>query len=69
LNPSQYLLTYGDNDSGYTCYSIFMPGDQQDANGNLFWILGDYFLYRYYSIYDIVNNQIGFAKSISYNYS
>ncbi len=33
------------------------------------WTLGDYFLYRYYSIFDIVNNQIGFATSISYNYT
>jgi hypothetical protein len=36
--------------------------------GNLIWILGDYFLSRFYSIYNANMNQIGLAKSISYNY-
>ncbi len=67
LTPSLYLLIYGDDSNGYVCYSVFVPRDQQDSDGNSFWILGDYFLYRYYSIFDIANNQIGFAQSISYN--
>jgi hypothetical protein len=66
LTPLQYLLIYEDESNGYVCYSAFYPLNQQDANGNNFWILGDYFLYRYYSIFDIGNNQIGFAQSISY---
>jgi hypothetical protein len=32
------------------------------------WILGDYFLSRFYSIYNINLKQIGLAKSISYDY-
>jgi len=57
-----------DRPGDYTCYSIFSPQDQQDGHGHNIWTLGDYFLYRYYSIFDIVNNQIGFATSISYNW-
>jgi len=66
LTPSQYLVMYETGPSGYLCYSVFVPKDQQDSYGNTFWILGDYFLFRYYSIFDISNNQVGFAQSISY---
>ena len=68
LTPLQYLVINQDQSGSYTCYTIFYPQDVSDSAGNNIWILGDYFLYRYYSIYDIVNNQIGFARSISYNY-
>ncbi|UJR38729.1 hypothetical protein I4U23_031394 [Adineta vaga] len=67
LTPLQYLIMYGDTSNNYVCYSVFTPKDQQDSYGNSIWILGDYFLYRYYAIFDIVNNQVGFAQSISYN--
>ena len=68
LTPLQYLIINKDQSDSYTCSSIFYPIDVTDSAGNSLWVLGDYFLYRYYSIYDIVNNQIGFAKSISYDY-
>ena len=54
--------------TSYVCYTVFMPSDEQDSNGNDFWILGDYFLYRHYSIFNITNNQVGFAQSVSYNW-
>jgi hypothetical protein len=69
LTPLQYLMINEDQSGDYTCYSVFFPQDQQDANGHDIWILGDYFLYRYYSIFDIANNQVGFATSISYNWT
>ncbi|CAF4224311.1 unnamed protein product, partial [Adineta steineri] len=56
-----------DNSTSYICYSVFTPQDSKDSFNNSIWILGDYFLRRYYSIFDIVNNRIGFAQSISYN--
>ncbi|CAF4374637.1 unnamed protein product, partial [Rotaria magnacalcarata] len=68
LTPLQYLWITGDQSTGYICYSVFSPSDSSDSNGNLFWILGDYFLYRYYSIFDILNNRVGFATSISYDW-
>ncbi|CAF4239427.1 unnamed protein product, partial [Adineta steineri] len=56
-----------DNSTSYICYSVFTPCNTNDSYNNSIWILGDYFLRRYYSIFDIVNNRIGFAQSISYN--
>ncbi|CAF4753256.1 unnamed protein product [Rotaria socialis] len=68
LTPLQYLWITGDQSTGYICYSVFSPSDSKDSNGNLFWILGDFFLYRYYSVFDIQNNRVGFATSISYDW-
>ncbi|CAF4889152.1 unnamed protein product [Rotaria socialis] len=68
LTPLQYLWILGDQSTGYICYSVFSPSDSEDSNGNLFWILGDYFLYRYYSIFDINKKRVGFATSISYDW-
>jgi hypothetical protein len=69
LTPLQYLIINGDRPSDCTCYSVFYPQNVPDATHNDLWVLGDYFLYRYYAIFDITNNQIGFARSISYNYT
>ncbi|CAF2429997.1 unnamed protein product [Rotaria sp. Silwood2] len=67
LSVLQYLLILKDGDN-YVCYTVFQGVDLRDNRGNLIWILGDYFLSRFYSIYDVNRNQIGLAKSISYNY-
>jgi len=67
LTPQQYLTIHADESNGYICYSVFYSSSLEDSSSNSLWILGDYFLYRYYSIYDIVNNRIGLAKSISYD--
>ncbi|CAF3179349.1 unnamed protein product [Rotaria sp. Silwood2] len=69
LTPLQYLLIIRDESNGYVCFSIFAPQNIRDSVGNRFWILGDYFLYRYYSVFDIVNNRVGFATSISYDWT
>lgn len=69
LTALDYLLIFQESSKSYSCYTVFYPSDFQDSNGNYLWILGDYFLYRYYSIFDIVNNQVGFAQSISYNWT
>lgn len=53
LKPSDYVIR-DDND----CYSGFMGGSD-----NL-WILGDVFIGPYYSIFDGINNRVGFAKSV-----
>jgi len=69
LTPLQYIIIYGNQSVGVECLIAFSPQDQQDSNGNNFWTFGDYFLNRYYSIFDIMNNRIGFATSISYNWA
>jgi hypothetical protein len=54
---------------GHVCFSAFYPSDMTDSKNNLFWILGDYFLYRFYSVFNIETNQVGFATSISNSYA
>jgi hypothetical protein len=46
---------------------MILPLDAIDANGNPIWILGDYFLRRFYSVFDMQNNRIGLALSTSYS--
>ncbi|CAF2035971.1 unnamed protein product [Rotaria magnacalcarata] len=69
LTPLQYILTLNNGVNDYLCYTIFVPFNIYDSRGNLYWIFGTYFLYRFYSIFDFVNNQVGLATSISYNWT
>ncbi|UJR38065.1 hypothetical protein I4U23_030746 [Adineta vaga] len=68
LSALQYLLILNLNDDKYICYTVFQGVNLHDSTGSLIWILGDYFLSRFYSIYDLHNNRIGLAKSITYDY-
>ena len=68
LTPLQYILIVNDESNLPLCYTIFAPLNINDSRGNFFWILGNYFLSRFYSIFDIVNNRVGFARSISYDW-
>jgi hypothetical protein len=63
LSVLQYFIILNDSQN-YICNSVFAVS----PNDNI-WILGDYFLSRFYSIYNINQNQVGFAISISYNYT
>ncbi|CAF1123288.1 unnamed protein product [Didymodactylos carnosus] len=67
LTPLHYLLWGKTVNNKWVCYTAFQDGDDPDDKGRLFWILGDYFLVRFYSIYDIAKNRVGFAKSVSYS--
>ncbi|CAF4586291.1 unnamed protein product [Rotaria socialis] len=69
LTPLQYILTFNNGVNNYLCYTIFVPLNIYDSRGNLYWTLGTYFLYRFYSIFDFANNQVGLATSISYNWT
>jgi hypothetical protein len=53
--------------SNYTCYSVISSTSQNDANSNPIWILGDFFMRRFYSVFDMQNNRIGLALSTSYS--
>ncbi|CAF1500327.1 unnamed protein product, partial [Didymodactylos carnosus] len=61
LSALQYILFFQYVNYPTVCVSAFQASD------SYIWILGDIFLTRFYSVFDIQNNQLGFAKSISYN--
>jgi saccharopepsin len=57
LKSTDYIL----NLQG-TCVSAFTGMDINVPGGDL-WIVGDVFLRKYYTVYDLGNNAVGFAKS------
>jgi len=58
LKGSDYVL-----DIQGTCISAFMGMDINLPGGAL-WIIGDVFLRRYYTVYDLGRHAVGFAKSV-----
>ncbi|CAF1521360.1 unnamed protein product, partial [Didymodactylos carnosus] len=67
LQPNQYLIPLKNNVN--VCVSVFVSifYDLTDSHRNSLWILGDAFLTRYYSIFDLEHKRLGFAKSIAYD--
>lgn len=68
LSALQYLLIVHLTGGKHICYTVFQGVNLHDSTGSLIWILGDYFLSRFYSIYDLDANRVGLAKSVSYDY-
>ncbi|KAF9571844.1 Vacuolar protease A, partial [Lunasporangiospora selenospora] len=57
LEGADYILN-----AGGSCISGFMGMDFPESMSDL-WIVGDVFLRKYYSVYDLGNNRVGFAPS------
>ncbi|KAL6299679.1 endopeptidase [Sparassis latifolia] len=47
-----------------TCMSAFTGMDINMPGGAKLWIVGDVFLRRYYTVYDLGNDAVGFAKAV-----
>jgi len=58
LKSSEYIL----NLQG-TCVSAFTGLDINLPDGGSIWIIGDVFLRRYFTVYDLGRNAVGFAES------
>ncbi|KAG1741532.1 Asp-domain-containing protein [Suillus paluster] len=47
-----------------TCISSLEGMDVESPGGGSLWIIGDVFLRRYYTVYDLGQNAVGFAKAV-----
>ncbi|XP_015034070.2 cathepsin D [Drosophila willistoni] len=60
LTPSDYIVEVTDDDDNTSCMSSFTY-----LEGNDFWILGDVFIGKFYTVFDKGNSQIGFAPAVT----
>ncbi|KAF5390556.1 hypothetical protein D9757_002757 [Collybiopsis confluens] len=58
IKGTDYILEVGG-----TCVSAFTGLDLNLPGGQSIWIVGDVFLRKYYTVYDLGRNAVGFAKS------
>lgn len=57
LQPNDYI--YQTSDDSNQCMSGFSAQDSD------LWILGDIFIRVYYTVFDLGNNRVSFAKSVA----
>jgi hypothetical protein len=69
LTAAQYIYSEIDpsNNNSIFCYLGIIAFPLYADTGDPLWILGDTFMSRYYTTFDIGKRRIGFAKSVSYD--
>ena len=64
LEPQDFILKFeGDEDDQSTVCVLAVSSMGLNENFQNTWILGDVFLKKYYSIYDMGNLRVGFAQA------
>lgn len=58
LTPDDYLIRYCMNETECNCYLSIMEMHREEQD---FWILGDVFIKKYYTIFDFENKKVGFG--------
>jgi len=61
LEPKDFILKFEEEDGAECVLAVSSMGDNENLQDT--WILGDIFLKKYYSIYDMDNLQVGFAQA------
>ncbi|KAJ1502140.1 Vacuolar protease A [Coelomomyces lativittatus] len=64
LTPEEYILRVSVGGKQETCLSSFMGINLPPHYGEI-WIIGDVFLRKYFTVYDLQNKRVGFAQSRS----
>lgn len=62
IQPANYLVSVGNDLSGNDYCSLCMfKSDVKNADDEPYWVIGNSWLRGFYSIFDMDNNQMGFA--------
>ncbi|CAF0945031.1 unnamed protein product [Didymodactylos carnosus] len=66
LLPQHYIYNESLTGGNKLCLSAISASTDTDNDSREYWLLGDSFLQRFYSVYNMGTNQVGFAKSVLY---
>ncbi|KAJ8976331.1 hypothetical protein NQ317_010098 [Molorchus minor] len=64
LNATDYIRQVKEKNKK-KCFSAFIGMDKIDFKGNYIWILGDVFIGKFYTEFDMGNHRVGFAEAVS----
>ena len=64
IDAKRYVLRLKDDNGDYMCISGFMTLPTLGGTGpnRLSWVIGDIFLSKYYTEFDLERHRVGFAK-------
>ena len=65
VDPEHLFLSIGEQDGKDYCMFGIQADPSLDDPNHSYWLLGDVFLGQYYSVWNVAQQKIGFAKSVS----